>query len=221
MGSKRSVTFKLSRVIFTDLFNRHHSFTAGQYNSRCRNITFKEVQTCITFSSSSLFFLSTSSCFLFSSISALLKCSEKRDLDWGQQKMCSFTPFALAYISPILTVFCPLPPVCVAAHPSPSSSSLSPSPPQFFWASRSLLPPASSSAWRWAAALSVSPAPRTLRRSLSRSSSVWPGEQVRIMREYGHKMWENFSSLSNCLIYSQPLASVEFKAMNPILQGAY
>lgn len=136
-------------------------------------------------------------------------------------KKRSFIPFALAYISadklshsPILTVFCPLPPVCDAALPSPSSSSLSPSPPRFFWASRSLLPPASSSAWRLAAALSVSPAPRTLRRSLSRSSSLWPGEGDKIMKAYGHKRRENFSSLSNCLIYSEP--SVEFKAINLI-----
>lgn len=35
-------------------------------------------QTCITFSSSALFFRSSSSCFLFNSISAFLKCRERK-----------------------------------------------------------------------------------------------------------------------------------------------
>lgn len=73
-----------------------------------------------------------------------------------------------------LTVVCHLPLVCVAALRHPSSSSLSPSPPQFFSASLALPPPASSSAWRRVAALSASPALGTPYRSLSRLWSVWP-----------------------------------------------
>ena len=128
-------------------------------------------QTCISFSSSALFFRSSSSCFLFNSISALLKCR--------QRKMFSKAAFPSTSDDPpppclSLTVVCHLPLVCVAALQPPSSSFLSPSPPQFFSASLPLPPPAFSSAWRRVAALSASPALGTLCRSLSRLWSVRP-----------------------------------------------
>lgn len=137
------------------------------------------VQTCIIFSSSSRFFLSSSSCFLFNSISALLQIERERRSSPGLTGNVCFLTSHVAFPSTpapaqrTLTVSGPLPPACVAAPPSPSSSSPSPSLPLSSSASHSLPPPASSSAWRRAAALSVSPALGTRCRSPSGSSSRW------------------------------------------------
>lgn len=97
-----------------------------------------------------------------------------------------------------LTAVCRLPLVCVAALRPPSSFFLFPSPPQFSLASHALPPPASSSAWRRAAALSASPALGTLCRSLSRLWSAWPrGDQEE------PKFKTLIKSLHRYLIYPQ------------------